>query len=103
MLLNEHYDLLYNVCSQVTLPETLSEMREGILTPAYNIHERMCVDHPDVVDLAGEILVPFKPQPVHVDHRRHITTLQMMGSFLTYCIIHDIGDPTSVLGILGKA
>ena len=87
----------------MTLPETLSEMRAGMLSAAYDIHERTCGDQPDVVDLAGDILVPFKPYPVHVDHRRHITTLQMMGSFLTYCIIHDITDPTSVPGILGNA
>ena len=87
----------------MTLPETLSEMRAGMLSAAYNIHERMCGDHPDVVDLAGEILVPFQPHHVHVDHMRHITTLPMMGSFPTYCIIQDISYPTAVLGILGNA
>lgn len=75
-------------------------MRSGLETATYCIHQQMCNQHLKLVELVGRTLMTYKKIPHVEDIRKHLTTLQVMGSYIVYCIVNEIHFPMAAISIL---
>ena len=100
LMLENCYQELYDVCSSKPIPHNIATIKAGFQSAAFYLHTLMCADHSELVDIVGGILIPFKPCSIYQNHSSHLSSLQVMGSMITYCILHNVTNPLSIIGVL---
>ena len=79
---------------------TYQQSKAGMQSVAFYLHTLMCADHSELVDIVGGILIPYKPCSIYQTHSSHLSTLHVMVSMITYCILHNVTNPLSIISVL---